>query len=302
MNRAGAAVLARASDLPRPAIGVRQPLIDGIEKVTGSARYTADLPARGALVGAILRSPVAHGRIHSIDAEARPRAAGRARRDHGRRLRHRLRRHSRRAERVSAGARARPLPRRADRRGRRRRRRDGARGARSDRARHRAPAGVLRCRCCQRGGRRCSSTRTSPAISSARSITRSATSTAAFAAADLVREERFHYAEVTHAMMEPNAALAAYDRGARPAHAAFGDAGSLLRASRARPLPRDGRVAHSRGEAVRRRRLRPSHRDAQLRGDRRTCSPAPPAAPSSSSCRARSVSSPIAAGPRRTCG
>ena len=34
---------------------------------------------------------------------------------------------------------------------------------------------------------------------------------AGFAAADLVREERFHYAEVTHAMMEPNAALAEYD-------------------------------------------------------------------------------------------
>ena len=34
---------------------------------------------------------------------------------------------------------------------------------------------------------------------------------AGFAAADLVREERFHYAEVSHAMMEPNAALAEYD-------------------------------------------------------------------------------------------
>ncbi|HEV2431038.1 MAG TPA: molybdopterin cofactor-binding domain-containing protein [Burkholderiales bacterium] len=34
---------------------------------------------------------------------------------------------------------------------------------------------------------------------------------AAFAAADLVREARFHYAEVTHAQMEPDAALAEYD-------------------------------------------------------------------------------------------
>jgi 4-hydroxybenzoyl-CoA reductase subunit alpha len=32
-----------------------------------------------------------------------------------------------------------------------------------------------------------------------------------FAAADLVREARFHYAEVTHAQMEPDAALAEYD-------------------------------------------------------------------------------------------
>ena len=49
------------------AIGVRQPLIDGVEKVTGRARYTADLPATGAFVGAILRSPVAHGEIHRLD-------------------------------------------------------------------------------------------------------------------------------------------------------------------------------------------------------------------------------------------
>jgi 4-hydroxybenzoyl-CoA reductase subunit alpha len=34
---------------------------------------------------------------------------------------------------------------------------------------------------------------------------------AGFAAADLVREARFHYAEVTHAQMEPDAALAEYD-------------------------------------------------------------------------------------------
>jgi 4-hydroxybenzoyl-CoA reductase subunit alpha len=48
-------------------VGVRQPLIDGIEKVTGRALYTADLPARDALVGAILRSPLAHARIRRID-------------------------------------------------------------------------------------------------------------------------------------------------------------------------------------------------------------------------------------------
>ena len=55
-----------AASLQR-AVGVRQPLIDGIEKVTGRALYTADLPARDALVGAILRSPLAHARIRSID-------------------------------------------------------------------------------------------------------------------------------------------------------------------------------------------------------------------------------------------
>ena len=49
------------------AVGQRTPLIDGIEKVTGRARYTADLSVVDALVGRILRSPVAHGRIRAID-------------------------------------------------------------------------------------------------------------------------------------------------------------------------------------------------------------------------------------------
>ncbi|HEY8709695.1 MAG TPA: 4-hydroxybenzoyl-CoA reductase subunit gamma, partial [Burkholderiaceae bacterium] len=49
------------------AVGQRTPLIDGIEKVTGRARYTADLPFGDALVGRILRSPVAHGLIRGID-------------------------------------------------------------------------------------------------------------------------------------------------------------------------------------------------------------------------------------------
>jgi len=47
--------------------GTRQPLIDGVEKVTGRARYTADLPAR-ALTGGILRSPHAHAEILRVDA------------------------------------------------------------------------------------------------------------------------------------------------------------------------------------------------------------------------------------------
>ena len=51
-------------------VGVRTPLIDGIDKVTGRARYTADLPLGPALVGRILRSPVAHGLIRGIDTTA----------------------------------------------------------------------------------------------------------------------------------------------------------------------------------------------------------------------------------------
>ena len=48
-------------------IGQPTPLIDGIEKVTGRALYTADLPVGEVLVGVILRSPVAHGVIRGID-------------------------------------------------------------------------------------------------------------------------------------------------------------------------------------------------------------------------------------------
>ncbi len=48
-------------------VGVRTPLIDGIDKVTGRAKYTADLAAPGALCGRLLRSPLPHARILSID-------------------------------------------------------------------------------------------------------------------------------------------------------------------------------------------------------------------------------------------
>ena len=40
---------------------------EGVAKVTGAARYVADVPAQGALTGKILRSPYAHARIVSID-------------------------------------------------------------------------------------------------------------------------------------------------------------------------------------------------------------------------------------------
>ena len=50
--------------------GQRIALVDGIEKVTGRARYTADLFAPEALVGRIYRSPYAHAEIISIDTAA----------------------------------------------------------------------------------------------------------------------------------------------------------------------------------------------------------------------------------------
>jgi 4-hydroxybenzoyl-CoA reductase subunit alpha len=52
------------------------PLIDGIDKVTGRARYTADLDHRGALVGRIYRSPVSHGEILRLDVSRARRLEG----------------------------------------------------------------------------------------------------------------------------------------------------------------------------------------------------------------------------------
>jgi 4-hydroxybenzoyl-CoA reductase subunit alpha len=54
------------------AIGQRLPLIDGAEKVTGCALYTADLREPGALAGLVFRSPYAHAEIVEVDTtEAR---------------------------------------------------------------------------------------------------------------------------------------------------------------------------------------------------------------------------------------
>ena len=57
-------------------VGARTPLVDGVEKVTGKAKYTADIKVADALVGRILRSPVAHARILSIDTSAAEALAG----------------------------------------------------------------------------------------------------------------------------------------------------------------------------------------------------------------------------------
>jgi 4-hydroxybenzoyl-CoA reductase subunit alpha len=45
----------------------RVPLIDGLEKVTGRARYTADLEHTDALAGRVFRSPYSHGDIVRLD-------------------------------------------------------------------------------------------------------------------------------------------------------------------------------------------------------------------------------------------
>jgi CO/xanthine dehydrogenase Mo-binding subunit len=51
-------------------VGTRPIRPDGLEKVTGKARFGADMSAPGMLWGAVLRSPHAHARIKSIDTSA----------------------------------------------------------------------------------------------------------------------------------------------------------------------------------------------------------------------------------------
>ncbi|MDM8167608.1 xanthine dehydrogenase family protein molybdopterin-binding subunit [Roseovarius sp.] len=51
-------------------VGTRVNRPDGIDKVTGRARFGADMTAPGMLVGKVLRSPHAHAKIKSIDTSA----------------------------------------------------------------------------------------------------------------------------------------------------------------------------------------------------------------------------------------
>lgn len=53
-----------------PVIGTAYPKIDGVDKVTGRARFGADIHLPGMLHGKMLRSPHAHARIISIDTSA----------------------------------------------------------------------------------------------------------------------------------------------------------------------------------------------------------------------------------------
>ncbi|HEU4380612.1 MAG TPA: xanthine dehydrogenase family protein molybdopterin-binding subunit [Hyphomicrobiaceae bacterium] len=51
-------------------VGSRPERPDGVDKVTGRARFGADMAMAGQLVGRVLRSPHAHARIRSIDTRA----------------------------------------------------------------------------------------------------------------------------------------------------------------------------------------------------------------------------------------
>ena len=57
-------------------VGTRPDRPDGVDKVTGRARFGADLVMAGQIVGKVLRSPHAHARIKSIDTSAAEKLAG----------------------------------------------------------------------------------------------------------------------------------------------------------------------------------------------------------------------------------
>jgi len=51
-------------------VGKPAPRLDGMLRATGRVRYTADVRLPGMLHAAVLRSPVAHGRVRSLDLDA----------------------------------------------------------------------------------------------------------------------------------------------------------------------------------------------------------------------------------------
>src|SRR5713226_7796422 len=53
--------------VPAHNIGDYVPMVDGPEKVSGRAKYTADLVAPGMLAGRIYRSPYSHAEILAVD-------------------------------------------------------------------------------------------------------------------------------------------------------------------------------------------------------------------------------------------
>ena len=281
-------------------IGAYVPMVDGPEKVSGRAKYTADFIAAGHAGGAHLSQPLRARRDprrrHLRGAEA----AGRAGDRHRRRLRQDLRRAADRAQRASAGARQGALQGRAG----------GGRGGR------------------RRGDRRQGHPAHQDAGARAAGLFHGAADALAPDAVllhekkpgNLEREVDFELGDVAAAFArgrsrargdlqlrrgvpEPDGDARRrrrLRRRARPPHRARLHPGALLRAPDAVADPRHGHVAHPRGQAVRRRRLRLPHRMPQRRADRRAAGAPASAAPCASCSTARTPSSPTAAGPRPT--
>src|SRR5262245_43059827 len=65
-----------APDVPLAVVGTKQPRLEGLDKVRGSARYTADVRLPGMLHARVLRSPHPAARVVSVDLSAARRAPG----------------------------------------------------------------------------------------------------------------------------------------------------------------------------------------------------------------------------------
>ena len=115
--------LAMNEIVPTHTIGDYVPLVDGPEKVSGRAKYTADLIVLGMLAGRIFRSPYSHAEILDVDVSEAAKLPGVKAIVTGADCDKTLRRFADRAHRTSAGARACALSRRAGRGCRRHRRR-----------------------------------------------------------------------------------------------------------------------------------------------------------------------------------
>src|SRR5947208_9997913 len=61
---------------PSHTIGAYVPMVDGPEKVSGQAKYTADFILPGTLAGRIFRSPYSHGEILEVDISEASRLPG----------------------------------------------------------------------------------------------------------------------------------------------------------------------------------------------------------------------------------
>ena len=69
--------IARVNEIvPARNIGHYVPLVDGPEKVSGRAKYTADILQPGMLAGRIFRSPYSHGEIVEVDVSAAAKLPG----------------------------------------------------------------------------------------------------------------------------------------------------------------------------------------------------------------------------------
>ena len=101
--------------VPAHTIGGYVPLVDGPEKVSGRAKYTADLIVPGMLAGRTFCSPYSHAEILQVDVSEATKLPGVKAIVTGADC-ERLRRASDRAHRTPAGAQPGALPRRADRR------------------------------------------------------------------------------------------------------------------------------------------------------------------------------------------